>query len=276
VELNKIPVQELILRLEDSSKAEQEENYTIGYWKGENRFVSLIPLEKNEKVSFWHPNILPIYAEVTLKAKRYVISDEYKNCSLKNLLEEFGPFEESLGKRYLKQVALGLQHMHFHRRGHNRLTVKTILYNKNGELFINAVRSTSFVPSREELLTSKELHYFAPEFLLSKGFSRSLKNDAWALGCLAILMLTSTGLTRSPLHPYNFKKFDSSSEEQMIDNLMQLHTAYFSQSIGEEQVYRASHEGKRRVLSEAALNFISSCFKILSDERASIEALLEH
>lgn len=201
----------MILRTEESAKVTQEENYPVAYWKVINRFVSLIPLEKNEKVSFEHPNILAIYAEVTLNQKRYVISDEYKNCSLKNLLEEFGPFEESLGKRYLKQIALGLQHMHYHRRGHNRLTIKAILYNKNGELFINAVRSTSFVPSRDDLASSKEFHYFAPEFLLSKGFSRSLKNDVWALGCLTILMLTSTGLTRSPLHPYNFKQFGNPS-----------------------------------------------------------------
>jgi hypothetical protein len=56
------------------------------YWKRENRFVSLIPLERNEKVSFDHPNILSIYAEVTLDDKRFVLSDEYKNCSLRNLL----------------------------------------------------------------------------------------------------------------------------------------------------------------------------------------------
>jgi len=32
----------------------------------------------------------------------------------------------------LKQIALGLQHMHFKKRGHNRLNIRNILYNKNG------------------------------------------------------------------------------------------------------------------------------------------------
>lgn len=123
--------------------------------------------------------------------------------------------------------------MHFHRRGHNRITLKTILYNKNGELFINAVRSTSFVPSREELTNSKELHYYDPEFLLSKGYSKSLKNDVWGLGCLAILMLTSTGLALSPYHPYNFTQYSNPSHEKMIDNLKQLHPNYFTQSTAE-------------------------------------------
>jgi serine/threonine protein kinase len=97
--------------------------------------------------------------------------------------------------------------MHFHRRGHNRLSSTAILYNKNGELFINAVRSTSFVLSKDELAVNKDLHCFAPEFLLSKGYSKSLKNDVWALGCLAILMLTGTPLSLSQLHPYNFQQF---------------------------------------------------------------------
>ena len=118
------------------------------------------------------------------------------------MLEEFGPFKEALARRYLRQIAVGLQHMHYYRRAHNRISPTTILYNKNGELFINAVSATSFVLSREELSTY-ELHYFAPEFLLSKGLSKSLKNDVWALGCLAILMMTTTGLLRSLLHPYN-------------------------------------------------------------------------
>jgi len=114
-----------------------------------------------------------------------------------------------LAKRYLKQIALGLQHMHFHRRGHNRLSPTAILYNKNGELFINAVRSTSFVLSKEESANCKDLHYFAPEFLLSKGYSKSLKNDIWAVGCLAIIMLTSNTLQLSPLHSYNFQQKDN-------------------------------------------------------------------
>jgi hypothetical protein len=45
--------------------------------------------------------------------------------------------------------------MHYHRRAHNRLGLTAILYNQNGELFINAVRATSFVPSREELATGR-------------------------------------------------------------------------------------------------------------------------
>jgi serine/threonine protein kinase len=102
--------------------------------------------------------------------------------------------------------------MHYHRRGHNRLNATAILYNKNGELFINAVRSTSFVLSKEELTSNKELHYFAPEFLLFKGYSKSLKNDVWALGCLAILTLTSSPLLLSPLHPYNCQTFTSNTE----------------------------------------------------------------
>jgi serine/threonine protein kinase len=232
--------------------------------------VSLIPLERNEKVSFNHPNILPIYAEVSLNERRFVLSDEYKNCSLRNLLEEFGPFREALGRQYLRQIALGLQHMHYYRRAHNRLSLTAILYNQNGELFINAVRATSFVPSREELASGKEIiHTFAPEFLLSKGFSKSLNNDVWGLGCLAILMLTSTGLSQSPFNPYSIDKFKSEEEAQMIDNIRQLHPTSFAETRTEERIYKNSHNHPGR-LSDAAASFISSCLKPLAEERPSI------
>jgi len=42
---------------------------------------------------------------------------------------------------------------------------------------------------------------------MTKGCTKSLKNDVWALGCLAILMITSTGLRKSQLHPYNWLNF---------------------------------------------------------------------
>lgn len=271
VTLSKIEPAELVLRVE--GKAEEGGQLT-GYWRAEKRFVSLIPLERNEKVSFRHANILPIYAEVVLGGKRFVLSDEYKNCSLRNLLEEFGPFGEALARRYLRQVAVGLQHMHYHRRAHNRLALTAILYNQNGELFINAVRATSFVPSREDLASS-DLHFFAPEFLLSKGFSKSLKNDVWALGCLALLMLTGTVLSRSPHHPYNAAHLASEQAGQMVDNVKQLHSAYFTEPppLSEDRIYK-NPNAKTGSLSEAAVNFIESCLEPLADDRPSIESLL--
>ncbi len=164
--------------------------------------------------------------------------------------------------------------MHYYRRAHNRISPTTILYNKNGELFINAVRATSFVPSREELPTC-ELHCFAPEFLLSMGSSKSLKNDVWALGCLAILMMTTTGLVRSPLHPYNSGQLESQEAVQMVDNLKQLHPSYFGKDLTTEHIYKYA-KGKGGGLSEAAKGFISSCLNPLSDDRPTIETLLEH
>jgi serine/threonine protein kinase len=95
--------------------------------------------------------------------------------------------------------------MHYKRRGHNRLTISDILYNKNGELLINPICATSLPLTRQEI--SKQLHYHAPESIIVKTLSKSMKNDVWAMGCIAILMLTSTGLYKSDFHPYNLSKF---------------------------------------------------------------------
>lgn len=115
---------------------------------------------------------------------------------------------ERLTKRYLRQIALGLQHLHFHRKSHNRITPKAILYDKQGSFFINMLRSASVARSKEELTANRETFYFAPEFLLQR-LSRSPKNDIWALGCLALHMITGLPPECSAFHPYNFALFRS-------------------------------------------------------------------
>ena len=58
----------------------------LAYWPAEGQYVSIIPLEKNEKVDFQHSNILPIHAEVTINGVRCVVTDRYRNCSLQGLI----------------------------------------------------------------------------------------------------------------------------------------------------------------------------------------------
>jgi hypothetical protein len=86
-------------------------------------------------------------------------------------------------------------------------------------------------------------------------------------------MLTTTGLSHSPLHPYNAGQFRSEEAAQMVDNLKQLHLAYFAEVVPEERSYK-NPQAKAGKLSEAATNFIASCLEPLADDRPSIESLL--
>jgi serine/threonine protein kinase len=139
VELPVISDSELILEKEGVGEGESRR----AYWRNENKFVSLFLLEKNENLNYSHQHILPIYAEVRMGGQHYVVSDEYRNCSLSHLIQEFGPFPEPLAKRYLKQIGLGLQHLHYHKKSHNQLNPRTILYNKQGNLFINMIKAAA-------------------------------------------------------------------------------------------------------------------------------------
>jgi serine/threonine protein kinase len=87
-------------------------------------------------------------------------------------------------------------------------------------------------------------------------------------------MMTATGLARSPLHPYNSTQL-SQEAAQMIDNLKQLHLSYFGETPIAERIYK-NNKTKPGSLSEAAKSFISSCLQPLSDDRPTIESLLEH
>lgn len=160
--------------------------------------------------------------------------------------------------------------MHFHRRAHNRLSLSTILYNNNGSLFINTVNCTSFIPSKQDLTLSGSIYYFAPQFLLSNRFSKSLKNDVWALGCMAILMLTNTWLAYSPLHPYSKNCKNNENSAQMVDNIHQTYDAVFKKNIE----HKVSRRTKNQDLSDAARHFIGACLNVLCEERPSIETLL--
>lgn len=123
---------------------------------------------------------------------------------------------------------------------------------------------------------SGNMHFHAPEFLITRHLARSGLNDVWALGCLAILMLTPTGVILSPLHPYNWKVFPSHEEETMVDNIRQIHDTYFSTLKPEENLYRMQNVQGCKQLSESATNFIASCLEVVADRRPKIENLLEH
>lgn len=82
-----------------------------------------------------------------------------------------------------------MQHLHFHKKSHNQLNTKTILYNKQGNLFINMMKAASIHRKKEDLINNNTLYWHSPEFLSPKK-SKTFKNDVWALGCLTIQMLT--------------------------------------------------------------------------------------
>ena len=61
----------------------------------------------------------------------------------------------------------------------------------------------------------------------------------------------------------------------MVDNLKQLHLSYFGETPTAERIYKNT-KAEPANLSEAAKSFISSCLQPLSDDRPTIESLLEH
>ena len=161
-----------------------------------------------------------------------------------------------------------MHHLHFNKKSHNKLNTQTILYNKHGNLFINMLASSS--RPTDDLSATKSLHWYSPESLTPKG-SRSFKNDIWALGCLAICMLTNEELASSAFHPYNCEKFKDPKEATMIENLRQRYKGYF-----DEPKNKNSSKKEGAKLSEGALSFVASCMAILEDKRVDTSVLLEH
>lgn len=77
--------------------------------------------------------------------------------------------------------------MHSRKTAHNRLTTDSILYNKEGRIFINVVKSTSRPVTEKEKLGN--LFQYCPEMILTKNKSNSIKSDVWSIGIILLDML---------------------------------------------------------------------------------------
>jgi len=94
--------------------------------------------------------------------------------------------------------------MHEKNMAHNKLLSENILYDKEGILFINVVKSSTKPLSEKE--KSDQLYLHAPERILAKNKSNSLKSDVWSLGIILLDMLfnfSETKCQKIALHPYN-------------------------------------------------------------------------
>lgn len=124
-------------------------------------------------------------------------------------------------KIILREILVGLSYLHSHRLAHNRLGLDTFVYDKEGRVLLNNFMSSKQPLSETEKTT--KTHFYPPEMLLSKNNNYSEKNDIWAVGCIALLLLSRCPLEASIYHPYNKsipeKKSEMTNSAILIDNV---------------------------------------------------------
>lgn len=150
-----------------------------------------------------------------MQDKKYCVSEPHHGFTLKNLLLQFGKLEECTVKYFLKQIIKTLAKLHQMSISHNRLSIHTLIHDGEGHILINYFKASDSPISDKERSTG--VHNYPPQMLLSKYGHRDCKNDIWAIGCIALQLLTNKQLKDSKIHPYNkISLTDSQMKSSML------------------------------------------------------------
>jgi serine/threonine protein kinase len=107
---------------------------------------------------------------------------------------------------------------------HNRLSTESVLCDKEGQIFINVVKSTSKALNYSE---RENMFEYSPEILFAMTKSSSRRSDIWSIGILLLDMLfnfEALDPSYMSFHPYNTSEQKMSKDDAIIvDNLKQMY-----------------------------------------------------
>lgn len=171
--------------------------------------------------------------------------------SVATMLTNYGAFEESLIRNFVRQILNGLRYLHERSIIHRDIKGANVLVDNKGGIKISDFGISKKIEAR--LLTAENnrvslqgsVYWMAPEVV--KQTSYTLKADIWSLGCLIVEMFTGT-------HP-----FPEFSQMQAIFK------------IGTSATPTIPAE-----CSEEAKEFLGQTFEIDFNKRPTAEELLKH
>jgi len=203
-----------------------------------------------------HPNIVRYFGAERQKNTLYIFMEFASEGSVSKLISKWGPFRETMIRRYTRQILLGLDYLHhnsiIHRdiKGdnilvHNDGTVKLADFNCSKRIKDMASGSNKFKSDTNKSLLGTP-HFMAPEVMKQSGHGR--KADIWSVGCTVIQMATGNP---------PFSNFSNAA--QLI----------LSVAMGTPPSIPTN-------LSEAGQDFLRQCLHFDPQDRPTTAELLEH
>lgn len=216
-----------------------------------DNYINEVKIYENLK----HKNIIKYIFSEQINNYYFLYLEYIKGGSIKNLIDQFGGFNESLIKKYTKQILDGLKYLHDNKIIHRDIKCANILIGDKGTIkltdfgcskIINVSKKDS--SSNEEYCTSLKgtIPWCAPEVICHKKYGK--KADIWSLGCTLIEM---TG----------HKPWGN------IENIYQI-----MNKIGKSNLTPAIPD----YLSDNFKNFLDLCFKRDPKKRANLKTLINH
>lgn len=140
-----------------------------------------------------HENVVRFIGSQKSSSKIYLFFEYISGGSLTSLIKKFGQLNESLIKRYCKQILEGLEYLHVYGVVHSDVKGPNILVDKGGICKLTDFGSSRKVyrPNNEEEKEQQvtgTANWMAPEVIKQEGYGRSA--DIWSFGCTVIEMLT--------------------------------------------------------------------------------------
>ena len=144
-----------------------------------------------------HPNIIKYIFSEQINNHYFLYLEYIPGGSIKNMVDQFGGFNERLIRKYTKQILFGLKYLHDNKIIHRDIKCANLLIGDKGTIKltdfgcskkISLKLSKKDSSSNEEYCTSLKgtIPWCAPEVICHKKYGK--KADIWSLGCTLIEM----------------------------------------------------------------------------------------
>lgn len=138
-----------------------------------------------------HPNIVQYYGSELSSETLSVYLEFVSGGSIHKLLQEYGPFGETVLRNYTAQILSGLAYLHGRNTVHRDIKGANILVDPNGDIKLADFGMAKHISAYTSIKSFKGSPYWmAPEVIMNtNGYSLSV--DIWSLGCTILEMATA-------------------------------------------------------------------------------------
>jgi len=149
-----------------------------------DNYINEVKIYENLK----HKNIIKYISSEQINNYYFLYLEYIKGGSIKNLIDQFGGFTESLIKKYTKQILDGLKYLHDNKIIHRDIKCANILIGDKGTIKLTDFGCSKIIiinkkdsSSNEEYCTSLKgtIPWCAPEVICHKKYGK--KADIWSL-----------------------------------------------------------------------------------------------
>ena len=204
-----------------------------------------------------HPNIIKYIFSEQISNYYFLYLEYIPGGSIKNMIDQFGGFNEILIRKYTKQILSGLKYLHDKKIIHRDIKCANILIGNNGFIKLTDFGCSKKISmklakkdssSNGEYCTSLKgtIPWCAPEVICHKKYGK--KADIWSLGCTLIEMTGN--------QPWG-----------NIENIFQV-----MNKIGKSNLIPDIPD----YLSNNFKNFLRLCFKRDPKQRPNLKTLMKH